>query len=260
MVSGPVSPLALERYELRYLIPLNLVDPISGFLEAYCNMDYYSQSSKDYFYTINSLYLDNPCSDLSRSKQATLDFSVDMQIRSYGVQPTPCYFEIKYKVRDFVKKKRAKILMKDWPKLLELGEAVELGPDNVDPGSAKNLADFIFIKHTYQAAPVLLSQFCRKSYCSYVDEYARVTIDKDLRQRKTTDWCLQPSGRRASAWVEEPEQNAVLKLKFDKNIPLWMIDLIRKFDLSSSLSFKSDTLVTPVCHIPGTAASRILYR
>lgn len=69
MNESPVSPLELERYELKYQIPLEMVDPISKYVETYCDMDYYSCISPENYYVINSLYLDTPSLYLWRHKE-----------------------------------------------------------------------------------------------------------------------------------------------------------------------------------------------
>lgn len=232
-MSGPVSPLALERYELKYLIPLQRVDPISQFVERYCEMDYYSQVSPDLFYTINSLYLDTPSLYILRFKETANAFNFNMRIRSYGECPKPPYFfEIKYKLRDFVRKKRARVDSQDWMDILEWGHV----PPEMEAGSRHNLENFLFMKQTYNVEPVILTQYRRKAYLSVIDDYARVTFDRDLRYQEMNRWCVTPDERRLCHYdhpdsFEEPGCNVILELKCEKKIPLWMIDLIRYFQL-----------------------------
>lgn len=235
MSGTPVSPLALERYELKYLIPLEMVEPISKFVEAYCHMDYYSQISPDKYYTINSLYLDTPSLYLLRFKEMAGAFNFNMRIRSYGEAPKPPYFfEIKYKIREFVRKKRAKVSAENWQNILEWGQI----PECLDSESGANLQDFLFMKMTYNVEPVILTQYRRKAYISEVDDYARVTFDRDLRYQEQLEWCVKPN-ERLLCHYDHPEsfesmgENVILELKCEKKIPLWMIDLIQKFELMS---------------------------
>lgn len=232
-MSTPVSPLALERYELKYLIPLEMVEPISRYVEKYCDMDYYSQISPDQFYTINSLYLDSPNLYLLRFKEASNAFCFNMRVRSYGENPKPPYFcEIKYKLREFVRKKRAKMNCERWSEYLISGET----PPGLEADSAANFENFLFMKMTYNVEPVILTQYRRKAYISNIDDYARVTFDRDLRYQEISDWCLKPDDRMLSHY-DHPEAfgnsgcNVVLELKCEKKIPLWFIDLIQRFNL-----------------------------
>lgn len=260
-MSGPVSPLALERYELKYLIPPELVGPISRFVETYCDMDYYSEISPDQFYTINSLYLDTPNLYLWRFKEMANAFNFNMRIRSYGDNPKPPYFfEIKYKIREFVRKKRAKILTDNWADIL----TEDCIPSEMDEASRGHLGDFLRMKITYNVAPVILTQYRRKAYISHADDYARVTFDRGLRYQEMSDWCLKPDEDMLSHYdhpdsFEEPGRNVILELKCEKKIPIWMVDLIRRFELvGGSFSKFGNSLETHLT-VPGVSVPGTLY-
>lgn len=236
-----VSPLNLNRYELKYLIPSSMVEGISRFIETYCEIDYYSEISPDLFYTINSLYLDSPSLYLMRAKEMTTGYSFNVRIRSYGDGKEPPYFfEVKHKVGEFVKKKRAVTHNKDW--LSEVDR----------PSSDRNLEHFKFIKESYNLHPQILTQYRRKAYLSLVDDYARVTFDRDLRYMECEDWSLIPDESKMCHY-DQPEffgyrgDNVVLELKCEKKIPLWMVDLIRTFELErKSFSKYGNSMAT--CH------------
>ena len=102
MVVTPVSPLNLDRYEIKYVIPMSLVKPISEYVEQFCEMDYYSQISPDNFYVINSLYLDTLSKWVLRKQQNEEYAYSCFRIRSYGYDPKPPYYlESKQKIRAF---------------------------------------------------------------------------------------------------------------------------------------------------------------
>lgn len=260
-MSGPVSPLVLERYELKYLISPEMVGPISRFVETYCDMDYYSEISPDQFYTINSLYLDTPNLYLWRFKEMANAFNFNMRIRSYGAEPKPPYFfEIKYKIREFVRKKRAKVLTENWADILTEG----MMPDQSDGVSDENLQDFLRMKMTYNVEPVILTQYRRKAYISHTDDYARVTFDRSLRYQEMPNWQLKPHEEMLCHYdhpdsFEEPGRNIILELKCEKKIPLWFIDLIQRFELvGGSFSKFGNSLETHLT-VPGVAIPGTLY-
>ncbi|ASD64671.1 polyphosphate polymerase domain-containing protein [Bdellovibrio bacteriovorus] len=260
-MSGPVSPLALERYELKYLIPAALVDPISRFVETYCEMDYYSTVSSDKHYTINSLYLDTPSLYLLRFKEAANAFNFNMRIRSYGDSPKPPYFfEIKYKLREFVRKKRALVHDENWAEILEWGKI----PEHIQGSSRQNLEEYLRVKMSYNVGPVILTQYRRKAYLSVVDDYARVTFDRDLRYQEMNEWCVRPDGRLLSHYdhpesFEEPGCNVILELKCEKKIPYWMVDLIRRFELESGSFSKFGNSMATLLGMPEVLAPGPLY-
>ena len=240
-MSRAVSPLNLERYELKYLIPFSLVPEISRFVEIYCEMDHYSEIAPDYFYIINSLYLDSPSLYLLRSKEMATGYSFNVRIRSYGNGTKPPYFfEVKHKVGEFVKKRRSKTEEGDWRAFLEA--------ESEDP----NLIQFRSIQEIYNLSPQILTQYRRKAYLSVVDDYARVTFDRDLKFMECPDWRLAPLEDKMSNY-DQPEffggrgDNVVLELKCEKKIPLWMVDLIRTFELQRN-SFSKYGNSMAMCH------------
>lgn len=261
MSGGPISPLVLERYELKYLIPLEMVAPISRYVETYCEMDYYSQISPDLYYTINSLYLDSPNLYLWTNKEMAGAYSFNMRVRSYGDQPhAPYFFEIKYKIRDFVRKKRAKIDLENWMEPLVEGFL----PANLDPESWTNFEDFLYMKWTYNVEPVILTQYRRKAYLSRIDDYARVTFDRDLRFQEELEWNVHPHEDFMCHYdhpesFEAPGQNVILELKCEKKIPTWMVSLIQHFDLEQANFSKYGNSMNTLKGNPGVLLPGDLY-
>ena len=80
----PITPPVLDRYELKYTIPVDLVDPISRFIRPYCEPDRYSAMCHDGFYTINSLYFDTPRYLFLRTRLTNADSRFNMRVRTYG--------------------------------------------------------------------------------------------------------------------------------------------------------------------------------
>ncbi len=88
----------------------------------------------------------------------------------------------------------------------------------------------------HSAAPKVLSQYMRKAYVSDVDDYARVTFDIDLRYQSPEGYSLVPDEDKMVPLdhdgIFEPGCSVVLELKCNTTlVPLWMVDLIRCFDL-----------------------------
>lgn len=233
---GGVSPLMFERYEIKYLIPYHLVDPISEYVKAYCDMDYYSEISPDSFYTINSLYLDSPVHTFYYQSDGVIAKRQNMRIRSYGDDPKPPYFfEIKEKTADFVKKSRAKVKTGDIKSILE----GTYKPEDVDPSSKKNLEKFLSYSQIYNVRPQVLTQYRRRAFLSNVEDYVRITFDVDLKCKEETEFNLWPNPREMYSYDSSlifddgvgNESFVILELKCESRVPLWFLDLIRVFQL-----------------------------
>jgi hypothetical protein len=229
-----VSPLILERYELKYLIPLELVEPISQFVEMYCEMDYYSQIEAEHFYIINSLYFDSDDFKIFNYKQHSQANRFNLRIRSYGRAPVPPYFfEVKKKSNDVIRKIRGKVFEPDLrlyiDKILE-GEIV------ADAKSQGAVNEFLYWKYRLNTRPKVLTQYRRKAYLSTVDDYARVTFDRDLRYHHETEWNVIPNEELMQHYdhagaFKDTQSLVILELKSTTKVPMWMIDMIKYFNL-----------------------------
>lgn len=231
-----VIPPILERYELKYMIPSLMVGPISDFASVYCSLDNYSLNSKDGFYRVNSLYLDSPSFYFLRMRLEDMDNRINMRVRSYGDHPDMPYFlEIKQKTGSVVRKYRAEITDRNWYRAYESPGFYphEVGRSRQDDASRKLFERMVF---TYNAEPKILTQYARKAWISDVDDYARITFDRDLRFRPETGYRPVPgTGRMVSSdhsLAFDPGCDVILELKcYTSRVPLWMLDMIRCFDL-----------------------------
>ena len=73
----------LERFELKYHIPVEWADRLA----PYCEEDYYSKITPGGFYWITNLYLDSPSWTFLGWKKKQLLDRFNMRIRTYGEHP-----------------------------------------------------------------------------------------------------------------------------------------------------------------------------
>ena len=229
------SPLLFERYELKYLIPIHLVDEVSRFVEIYCDLDPFSQREKDKFYKVNNIYLDSPNYLFLNRRLAGIDHRFNMRIRAYGDNPVfPFFCEVKHKTMGIVKKHRAKIFEKNWAQIFEEKNFFEVDDEEIsDLSNYKK--NFLRLALIHDVAPKVFTQYRRKAYASNIDEYARVTFDRDLRYQKRETYNLMPDEGGLSHY-DNPlkfydDKNIIMELKCTTNVPKWFIDLISIFNL-----------------------------
>lgn len=246
------TPSTLERYELKYTIPSFMVEPIVDFIKPYCSFDSYSEKSvaTDSYYKVNSLYFDTPEYLFIRKRMARSENRFNMRIRSYGDEPVPPYFlEIKQRRGDTIRKFRAKC---EDTFLKELSNS-ELKPVHFSSSEKerKNQELFFNLMQTYHANPVVLVQYMRKAFVSDVDDYARVTFDKSLRYMPQTAFNVFPCER--SMCPSDFQTNyddgcsIILELKcYTSYVPMWMLDLVRTFQLRRRGFSKYSNCLKPV--------------
>ena len=158
-----------------------------------------------------------------------------MRIRTYDSRiGVPCFFEIKHKKNGIVRKYRATVKNENWRELFETpGCRLE---EIVDDENMENAGLFYQTALAYQAGPKILTRYRRKAFVSDVDDYARATFDRQLCYQRIDGYELILDESRMVSYDNEtlfdPECNVVLELKSPACLtPLWMLDLIRHFDL-----------------------------
>jgi len=223
-------PNKLERYELKYLIPESWISPISEYLSIYCSLDKHSEKTHDHFYMVYSLYLDSPSLTFFKQRMNGAENRFNMRIRTYDINTClPCFFEIKQKKNTIMKKFRAKINDPDWQKYFTHNIPEEMSSHEI-------VLLFYRLLQSYNASPKVFTQYRRKAYISDIDDYARATFDIDLSACPQTEFQLSSGAYRMAPYDHElwfsPGTSVILELKcYSTNVPLWMIDLIHKFNL-----------------------------
>jgi len=242
----------LERIESKYTIPIDLIEPISDFASIYCSLDRHAAAAAGGFYRINNLYFDTPDFLFLKRRLANCENRFNMRIRSYSdTDELPCYFEIKQRKDNAIKKMRAAVADVGWHRLFdEPGYLPESdGGDMVI--SASNQALFLRLAVAYNATPKVLTQYRRRAFVSAVDDYARVTVDTGLQCQSREQYDLIPDPKGMVSYDDmthfDPGCGAVLELKcYASHVPLWMSDLVRHFNLQRRSFSKYVTAITRV--------------
>ncbi len=250
----------LDRYELKYVIPISLVEPISEFLMTYCNLDYHSQQEHTHFYKVNSLYFDTPNLTFAKNRLYTKNPRFNMRVRTYDMQiNNPEYFlEIKAKDANAINKYRAKVDREEWENMFtNVNYRTALQGDKEEMEN-KNLFYMTAIK--YNASPIILTQYKRRAFVSSVDEYVRVTMDVDMKCHLQEDFSLVVNQDKLInydselVYAKEPNRasgsHVILELKcYPHQVPLWLLDLIRRFELTrTSFSKYLSSLQTAIAY------------
>lgn len=248
--SNVTTPALLDRFEYKYTIPISMVDSIVDFISPYCSHDKYSALSPDRYYRINSLYFDTPDYLFLRQRMLKVEKRFNMRIRSYTDTPSfPYFFEIKQRIGDIVRKTRARVDDPDYEKYFFTTSYKPPEGDDLKNDKHRDLFYHTFYK--YNARPVVLVQYRRQAFFSNYDEYARVTFDKGLRymipngyQPKPIEQMMIPCDVQTGP---ENKDFVILELKcYTSFVPIWMVDLVRAFNLQRVGFSKFSTCLRPV--------------
>jgi hypothetical protein len=227
-----------QRLELKYVIDEPTAARIRRDLASYCRMDEYCTAGRGgalgavpHSYPVHTLYLDTPSLAFHRAKERGEPERFKLRVRSYSGRGA-AVFELKRRSCDVIDKMRA---------LVEPGgiEAAARGsgkPLEDGPEARHFLSRFSRLVATTGAGPSLLVRYWREAHASRVDPYARVTFDRRVAVQRTRAWDHWGHCHR---WCEfehhvsdlAPRPFVILELKCPLQVPIWILDLVRRYDL-----------------------------
>lgn len=232
------TQLTFERLELKFLIDEVMADRIRGEIAVFCEADRHSipgRRSGSNQYTINSLYLDSPALAFHEAKERGDPDRLKLRIRTYSADSIAT-LEIKRRRSNVIEKRRAVLDQADVPLAVR-----GVRPSGAFLGSGLGALDeFAQIMARTGAEPKLSVRYQREAYESVVDSYARVTFDRNVRVRPTSDWDLYPS---EEGWclfddhwkVDAATNPVVLELKCETAaIPGWLTEVIHRNQLQQT--------------------------
>jgi len=237
----------LDRFEAKYIIPRQLVEPIKDFIKPYCELDKHCAAAGGKYY-INTVQYDSPSLSLHYAKERELAHRFKLRVRTYGNPPGehPVFLEIKRRYFDRIMKSRACIAFDDWKPGVLRQHVDALNLKSVKEREA--FREFVRLHNEIGAEPRVLVRYCREAYTGIFDHYARVTFDTQLCYqpiRHEFDW-----GRNGrfismdSGMVRRRKDSPlVLEIKCTEQVPAWMIELVQQFDLIRCGNCKYSTAI-----------------
>ena len=220
----------IERYEMKYRIMPHQVDAVRQIVRNFCTPD---AAGENGIYTISSLYFDTPDQRLYRETRQRVPRRFKIRVRRY--HSGPYFLEVKRRMMDIVRKTRCPIPADAWPGILEnptLWTQLDLGP-------AKQHAydSFVNAVLTTMASPHTVVRYDREAWVSTSDGYGRVTFDYNIVGAAARG--LEIPIEDDQCWYREDAprrfglggSGVVLELKCTTKVPLWMTDLVNRFNL-----------------------------
>ncbi len=215
-----------NRREFKYLVPRAHLPALRAALDGLCDLD--PHAGPDRTYGLRSLYFDSPGLRLYHANEREAVVRFKARVRCYPDSPgSPVFAEVKRRTGDVIHKSRAKLPDGGW--------ADALGPDGPGAGADDALGAFLSRMHRYQLRPVVLVEYRREAYVSRLDDYARVSIDTRIGCQRQTALTLdaprswRPIDQPWRTWT--PMSPCVVELKWARQAPRWMADLVQRVEL-----------------------------
>ena len=202
----------MKRYEMKFILDREQLAFLQDALKGHMIVDQYGKTS------IASIYYDTPDYRLIRASIEKPSYKEKMRLRSYGLveRGEPVYLEIKRKCEGVVYKRRVETS--------ETAVSSFLNFDNDEISEGQIAKELAYFRDYYQKLePKIMIAYDRTSY-KEVDGDIRLTIDENPRFR-TYDLNLHTSMDGQSLL---PSGSAILEIKVQQEMPLWLVDILSK--------------------------------
>jgi len=225
-----------QRFELKYLIKEELVQPIRDFVGCYLEMDDFSVGRPNNSYEIHSVYLDSAGLDTHYSTVNGDKNRFKLRFRYYDDHPdSPVFCEVKQRVDNSILKRRCAIRREIVP--LVVGGQIPAMEHLLarEPRHLAALQRFNELLLRLNAAPRLHNHYQREAWVSAHDNSIRVTLDRNIRvEPYFGDQAIVPMVRPTSIY----QDFIVLELKFTGRFPNWFNGLVSRFNLMRAAAMK----------------------
>lgn len=205
-----------SRYELKYRLTLQEADRVARDLEAHCRPDEHGDDRGRY--RVDSLYFDTHDARCYWEKIDGQKIRRKLRYRTYlreGFDPAPGFLEIKKKVSSCIVKTKKSMTQEAALDLAARGGS----PSGVD---ADLPPEFHFFFAEYEVTPAFHVVYDRRALIAERDREVRITFDTGL----AVDW--PGRGNRLPRYRVSCENEAILELKFNHAIPLWLLAVVRE--------------------------------
>ncbi|HEU0119069.1 MAG TPA: polyphosphate polymerase domain-containing protein [Bryobacteraceae bacterium] len=220
--------IQVARSEYKYRIRAAELPALRNWLLRYCTPDENSRSGE--WYAIRSLYLDNAEFRMFQDAKQKAAYRLKLRARAYGEAQGSIKLEVKRRVRDLIVKTSATAQQSQWR------EASPLGLPGFHALSKPSMAEFLQLAESMHATPKMLVYYERQAFSSFVDDYVRVTFDRNVACQPMNSWDLTGDPRHwlsvdAPTGFGESESTYILEVKFLDAPPAWLRDMVLYFGL-----------------------------
>jgi hypothetical protein len=220
------------RREIKYIIPEEKALAVRNFVRNYLASDEFAIGRLGNAYWVHTLYLDSNFLATYRAANDGDRNRFKLRIRYYDDDPaSPVFFEVKRRMNEVIVKQRARVKREAVSALL-VGRSPR--PEYLQEWSPRQWADLLDFWHLVerlQAAPRAHNAYLREAYVARGKNDVRVTIDRSVRIEPEFGWDLST---KLTNPVEVFAHVVILELKFTERMPMWMIEMVRGFELKSS--------------------------
>lgn len=225
------------RLEHKYLISNSILPHLRQDIIPYVDYDKHLDNGKQE-YTVRSIYFDNRKLDYYFEKIEGIKVRKKLRIRGYNFVEGKnlIFLEIKKKCDNYIYKNRSPLHYEDLSQLFECGDIEKfISEKDCNKESINDGKRFFYHFINKSLRPINLVVYDREAFTCKFDNRLRITFDKNLR--------YLPFPAVSDLYLDDYHlykvliNHSILEIKFNKNKPVWLQNIITKYGLTrSSLS------------------------
>lgn len=212
-----------NRHEQKYLLDEDTFQKVIEVMDEYMMPDKYNVNHKPY--TISNIYFDTEDDYLIRTSLSKPNYKEKLRLRSYGVpsNDSKVFLEIKKKFNDIVNKRRTVLKLSEAYNFISSGKPPELK----EYMNTQVLKEIEYFLQVYRLKPKVYLAYDRIAYFEKYNNDLRISFDKNIRTRRY-DVALE-DGDYGEALL--PDGVYLMEVKTSKAMPLWLTDMLAKYDI-----------------------------
>ena len=217
-VSRPIN-----RFEHKYLVPQKLVPDLFQAFRHYTQLDPHSPDERGY--RVYSVYWDSPRLAFFWEKIEGVKVRRKLRFRLYGDQPD-VFIEIKQRIDRTLQKRRVRwSLDQVLATFGDDGALVEAHEGSTNPV----VNEVLLLCHQFNLRPTIAISYRRTPLFGVFEPDLRVTFDTRVQYHRSELSLQTPfeSGK----YIIDP-RIAIMEVKFNHHVPLWLIRIVERFNLT----------------------------
>ena len=212
----------LARFEVKYAVRPDQLDEIRSVLRLRCVTDGFAPAAKNGWYSVDSLYFDTPDWRIFQAAENRQLVRHKLRVRIYPDSPDSVVkIEVKRRLGEQQTKTSTLVPQENWAAWLAPG---------CDTSRSPSLAAFSTLQRATGAFPRVLVRYQRQAFKSIVDDYVRITFDREMCFQPMECYSLDAHPLRWTAVDGESSfgrgGHLLMEVKFKQRPPVWISDLV----------------------------------
>ncbi|MFQ5745759.1 MAG: VTC domain-containing protein [Gemmatimonadota bacterium] len=212
-----------NRFEVKYLLPQAEIRSLLSELDGYLLPDPHGDGV--WGYPVHSVYWDSADLTMFWEKIEGIKFRRKLRFRSYG-DGEP-FVEIKQRLDRTIQKRRARLPLDRMRSVFGWGRDPEPAADaDIDDPI---VAEAVLLRHSYRLEPRVAIRYRRRAFFGAYEPDLRLTFDTRVQYSTTR---LEPAPPLETGKYLVDPRLAVMEIKFNERVPLWLLRLVARRGLS----------------------------